>query len=1704
MGLFDFFFRSNKSKNKVAKSNTKSSPKKTYTPHKVTKNKRHDADGISISDEFEATVYERRGYGIMVSFMHNGEQYCGLLLNKNISYVKIEDSTNLFSDGEKVRVVVIGFDEQKRMMLKLKNLKWAEDITATPQIMKYTECECIVRDIKNKYIVVDIEGFDSITGYISIDDMSHAFVNHPSYMFEEGERISAISMEQAEKGKVQLTFMDTQDTSIYQVGKDIDVRLVGKDTERQNLIILTQDKNKMLGNVPYEEISWTNDTSLPKQCFRVRVKSIDTNNNRYKLTCSIRDLKDNPWEEAIYTRGIRIQVIVDNYTEKGISIITDDKYNLPGIIRKDQVTWLKNENEVTEEDYPKQYSKIIVSVLKFVPEKQFLSCSMCELQDNPWTHIKIGDTVKGKVYKKTDSYVVRLKNGIECECHDKTKFKLHKECEFIIINIDIQKKKVVVSSQLLQKADYNAKIASDFFKRRSTSLHIVKWEDKDKQKTCVLLPQNILFKGEAIALPYLDLCIHILETNIPLHFKEIMCSGKDSNILFVSVDMADAGIAMPSIDISKIQRSELCANGIFETKNYFIVNAVGVLGYLEKPESLNIKQDKMRVMFANEQDNPMQLYKFNLVSANIENESKDEFLTEDEKKVIDEKDLALINSLQDDIPSITRENCHVFNEEVCLVYDRGLETQINHFYEKEGSDLSQQNFWLSIRIEEQTGRQTVAIFNSNDSILLCNTSNDSFFIKGVYCSKEKTQAQSILNRFSRGNNLVLPGAKLRICKYLNTNNFDFERLNNILTRQYTIVSKILPELSSKVKDRKKEIGQEYLVLSSFLQFQKNKEQKRLQDLELSFCPDSVDLGTFEGYACIVLKDVDCSSFFAENEDKQAVKLIPYGTEKGIPGILAKDDENYSVYFRSEKELSAYCHDGFTLTPIANVYHLKIQDDCVREFVFNNPLLDKLNNGTLCPPKTDDSLEFLNPIFNQVEEGNNQPTAIRKAVGNQDIFLIQGPPGTGKTSVIIEIIRQLVLKGDHILVCSQAHSAIKNIYDRLLEADNSIRIGFLDDEKTMRAMSFRDHLNFLKRNILMLNTLQKEGGNKLEANMSYSDYADYLQEFYQKQHQQLWADAITQLDTCSSMIEIADDFRKEIENINNDGGNRFYMASHIHSLQVVMGTCIGIGTNPTIKKSGLKFDTLIIDEAGKANMAETNVPMSLAKKYILVGDHNQLPPYMDIQEVDEFKNSDEAGGKNESIIKSALSTSLFEDFLNDPSFPEESKVLLNYQYRMNPNIGKMISDLFYEGKLNNGTGTEKQTCELEGFQTPITFYDTGKTMSVQHYNPFEQNTGNGNIYNPCEIDLICNEIVTKIEDLLVKDSHLSIGIVTPYSEQVRCLKKKLRGSAYHLENCVYTIDNIQGQEYDIVILSFVRSFSGRKTVGFLDDLRRLNVALSRAKKKLIMVGNLETLCRPGAHRPNGLGGKLPEEVFASLKKVSIRHAEYNNIDKLKQNGIRPGHIFKQCPITIKADNRNQLKCLFTIKLEGKEGKEDVIKFMFPAKPYGSRLLQEGECFDFRYIKENGQDSDRPQFEIVPQKVEARIKEYHDNIGTIKLLDGSTQKVLFDNRNKILGQLLSGNAKQLTIPFVLRGHFASLDIDELKQRVNKLSGNKFTVQVVSISTNQKGYWVWCATEKIIGFIVNYSHLPSLHINDTLECSVYKKDGGSITFNYMRTMR
>ena len=169
--------------------------------------------------------------------------------------------------------------------------------------------------------------------------------------------------------------------------------------------------------------------------------------------------------------------------------------------------------------------------------------------------------------------------------------------------------------------------------------------------------------------------------------------------------------------------------------------------------------------------------------------------------------------------------------------------------------------------------------------------------------------------------------------------------------------------------------------------------------------------------------------------------------------------------------------------------------------------------------------------------------------------------------------------------------------------------------------------------------------------------------------------------------------------------------------------------------------------------------------------------------------------------------------------------------------------------------------------------------------------------------------------------MTVGIIAPYKEQVQQIKKALGRIHSVLKDSVYTVDNVQGQEYDVVVLSFVRAFSENRKVGFLDDLRRLNVALSRAKKKLIMIGHLDTLTRPSAHRLYNIEENLqPVEIFKRISAdATIQKAELNSIDKLRKYGIEEGHIFRECRIVV--DGK---KCGFLMKLGDEE-----LRFTLPA-------------------------------------------------------------------------------------------------------------------------------------------------------------------------------
>ena len=260
-----------------------------------------------------------------------------------------------------------------------------------------------------------------------------------------------------------------------------------------------------------------------------------------------------------------------------------------------------------------------------------------------------------------------------------------------------------------------------------------------------------------------------------------------------------------------------------------------------------------------------------------------------------------------------------------------------------------------------------------------------------------------------------------------------------------------------------------------------------------------------------------------------------------------------------------------------------------------------------------------------------------------------------------------------------------------------------------------------------------------------------------------------------------------------------------SKDVVMGTCIGIGMNKTLRTSGIKFDTVIIDEAGKANLAETIVPMQLGERFVLVGDHRQLPPYIDHQDVEEYVNNmNDSESEVEDVdgstvhkvldrrkVVGSLSNSMFADFYEHPLFPDANKVTLNYQFRMNPEIGSYISTLFYNDVLKSGAGTERQSIYIDGYPNAVTFVDTTTRSYDPENDPRETYAKDGSIYNEMEVRIICNDILPAIQPTLSSEPNLKVGIITPYKAQYFKIRSRLAGTDF--SDAVYTLSLIHISE-----------------------------------------------------------------------------------------------------------------------------------------------------------------------------------------------------------------------------------------------------------------------------------------------------------------------
>ena len=446
--------------------------------------------------------------------------------------------------------------------------------------------------------------------------------------------------------------------------------------------------------------------------------------------------------------------------------------------------------------------------------------------------------------------------------------------------------------------------------------------------------------------------------------------------------------------------------------------------------------------------------------------------------------------------------------------------------------------------------------------------------------------------------------------------------------------------------------------------------------------------------------------------------------------------------------------------------------------------------------------------------NNQQDIINKAFNEKNIFLVQGPPGTGKTTIIKEIIYQAIKQDVYtkVLIVSQQNVAVDNVLDGIdkenvewfeQEGHSIVRIAPNEDKIQYDNIKgytiekwFEKYKDIVRDNFINIEQSKNDDKKILKVFNFFSEFQD--KEF----NKSLYDFALEWMNLI---------YKSDFRDLDNEI-KELLVSKH----QILGATCVGLA-NKSLGLDLIEFDIAIIDEAGRATAPELLIPMLRAKKVILIGDHNQLPPTIDRKLLQKLERDEEdLSSEDLEILKKSFFEELFEKISNS------NKAMLNEQFRMPNQIGDLISNLFYDCKLNNGH--IKDTSDFLDPKTIIRWVDVDG----------EHNTDGTSSYNNSEIDKIINLLET-INNYLGKNKlDKSIGIITPYSAQKRKIRNKVKSlELSNISNLkIDTVDSFQGEEADIIIYSTVKTYGN---ISFLIDKKRLNVAISRTKENLFFVG-----------------------------------------------------------------------------------------------------------------------------------------------------------------------------------------------------------------------------------------------------------------------------
>ncbi|MFD2515776.1 AAA domain-containing protein [Pontibacter locisalis] len=455
-------------------------------------------------------------------------------------------------------------------------------------------------------------------------------------------------------------------------------------------------------------------------------------------------------------------------------------------------------------------------------------------------------------------------------------------------------------------------------------------------------------------------------------------------------------------------------------------------------------------------------------------------------------------------------------------------------------------------------------------------------------------------------------------------------------------------------------------------------------------------------------------------------------------------------------------------------------------------------GDVAPRFTDEKMDPI-PTLNP-----SQNEAVQKIVQAKDVAIIHGPPGTGKTTTLVQAILKTLETQKRLLVTAPSNTAVDLLTEKLAnEGVNVIRIGnpsrvsdvLLEHTLDAQIMSHRSYKNLKDYRKTAAEYMRM--ASQFKRKFGHEERAQ--RQFFRSESRRL--------------LEEAD--RVE-EYITDD---------LLHNVEVITCTLVG-AANKAIRH--LEYDTVFIDEAAQALEPACWIPISRAKRVVLAGDHCQLPPTVKSFEA-------EKGGLNKTLFEKCIERQ------------PDVAVMLKTQYRMHHHIMEFSNKQFYHGDLMADESVHSSDLHAYNIHFPagmaVEFVDTAGCGFYEEDSPERQSSA-----NPEEANLLLNHLAHLLKHYSHADEeieHLRIGVISPYRAQINYLEDKIEHMPQlhelrqlrHLS--VGTVDSFQGQERDIIYISMTRS-NEQGEIGFLADIRRMNVAMTRAKKKLVIVGDSATL------------------------------------------------------------------------------------------------------------------------------------------------------------------------------------------------------------------------------------------------------------------------